>query len=214
MPLSLALLVLSYRPTEIVFVRHGETVANATGKYNAKNINAFSERGKKQVQALAVKLQGMRFDAIIVSPSDRALNSIAPYLRATHQVATIWPELYECCHQVGAARKKPATPSVVYGSHITVPRGLEGLFRLRPGGERYISAPTYNDGMRQVRMGWKLLVQNFAGSGKTVLVVGHSLEGSRMLELLQGKQPLGKLRPANGEIMHFHQTQGTTFARG
>jgi len=214
MPLALALLVLAPRSTEIIFVRHGETVANATGHYNNRTINAFSERGKKQVEALTVKLRGMKFDTIVVSPSERALRSIAPYLRATHRTATIWPELLECCSQPPSARSKPASPKVRYGSKITVPKDLVGLFTLRPGGERYIDAPTFNDGLRQIKMGWQLIVHDFGNSGKTVLVVGHSIEGGRMMEMLQGKQPLGKLRPGNTEIMHFHQTPDGKFVRG
>lgn len=213
MPLAIALLVLASRPTEIVFVRHGETVANATGKYNSRTLNVFSARGQQQVAKLTVKLKGMKFDAIIVSPSGRALRTLAPYLRATHQTAEIWPELYECCHQVGAARLKPAAKNVVYSSRITIPHDLAGLYRLRPGGERYISAPTYNDGMRQVKIGWQLLLQDFAGTGKTVLVIGHSLQGSRMLELLEGKAPVGKLRPDNTEIWRMVQGPGKTFTR-
>jgi len=133
------------------------------------------------------------------------LRTVAPYLRASHRSATIWPELYECCHQVGAARKKPATPQVVYGSKITVPPDLGGLFWLRPGGERLISAPTYNDGMRQIRMGAQLLVKEFGGSGKTILIVSHSLEAGRLMELLQGKEALGRMRPGNTEIIRLQQ---------
>lgn len=212
MSLALALLFLAPpRPTEFVFVRHGETVANATGKYNSRTLNVFSDRGRQQVVALTAKLSGMKFDLILVSPSERALRTVAPYLRASRQKATIWPELYECCHQVGAARNKPATPNVVYGPKITVSPDLGGLFLLRPGGERLISAPTYNDGMRQIRMGRDKLIEAFRGSGERILIVSHSLEAGRLMELLQGKPALGKMRPGNTEIIRLQEGAGGKF---
>ena len=83
---------------DLVFVRHAETVANATGQYSSSTIDRFSSLGESEVKTLTTKLEKEPFfDRIFVSPSPRALRTIAPYLRATHQRATIWPLLYECC---------------------------------------------------------------------------------------------------------------------
>src|SRR5579862_3609661 len=84
------------RSTHLTFVRHGETQANATGRYDSHTLNSFSPRGQQEVAELAGKLPA-RFDRILVSPSTRAMATIAPYLRKTHQTAVIWPLLYECC---------------------------------------------------------------------------------------------------------------------
>ena len=95
--LAAALLLVALKPTEIYFVRHGETIANATGAYNSRTIDTFSALGEKQVAFFNNQIKNRRFDAIVVSPSPRALRTIAPYLRANNLKATVWPELYECC---------------------------------------------------------------------------------------------------------------------
>ena len=67
--------------TDLTFVRHGETVANATGRYRDSTLNTFSERGKKGVEALTGQLQAEpAYARILVSPAPRALRTIAPYL--------------------------------------------------------------------------------------------------------------------------------------
>lgn len=186
--LASLLCALTFQPATITFVRHSETVANATGRYNMRTLNAFSDRGIAQTSKLTVRLGGASFDEVLVSPSPRALKTIAPWLSRNNTQAEVWPELLECCHQKGAARQKPATPSVVFGPKISWPDPLDGLFRYRQGGERLISAPTYQDGLRQIRLAYDRLVREYSGTGKHVLVVGHSIQGGKMIALLTGKQ--------------------------
>jgi broad specificity phosphatase PhoE len=186
MMVSSVIALLALQPMEVVFVRHAETVANATGKYNSTTLNAFSERGKKQVSKLTASLQEESFDAIVVSPSPRALKTIAPYLQRTGQKAEIWPELLECCHQRGAARTKPASPQVRFGSKIEWHPSLSGLFTLREDGTRYIDAPTYADGKRQVALAMQRVLKTWSESGKKVLIVGHSIHGGMLLSQLTG----------------------------
>jgi broad specificity phosphatase PhoE len=188
MLLTTAIALIALKPTEIVYVRHAETQANATGKYNARTLNAFSIRGEKQVADLTQRLKFEKFDAIIVSPSPRALKTIAPYLRSHGTKAEIWPELYECCHQPKSQRSKPAAAKMQFGQRIEWNSTLDGLFSLRSGGERYILSPTYNDGMRQIKQLRTVLVDKFGGSGKRVLVVGHSIVGGHLLAMLTGKR--------------------------
>lgn len=198
MPVTTFLLCLALRPTTIVFVRHGETQANATGKYNSRTIDTFSELGEKQVRELTPKLEKMRFDAIVVSPSPRALKTVAPYLRATHQTATIWPELYECCDAHSKTRPSLLAGGIRFGSPVKVPAELNGLLRLQKGRDHMIMTNSYDDGIKQVQYCAENLKREF--NGKTVLVIGHSLHGGRMLEFLQGKPMLGRIRPANCSI--------------
>ena len=217
--ICLALLALiPFQPTELTFVRHGQTVANATGRYNSETLNAFSERGKDQVTKLTSKLQKMEFDAIIVSPSPRALKTVAPFLQRSGKKAEIWPELLECCHQDGAERNLPASPEVKFGPKIEWDSSLNGLFTLRQDGQRYIEAPTYNDGLRQVEMTVKRIKDTWLGSGKRVLIVGHSIHGGMLVSKLLGgtrialenavpvyleeKEPgVFRLKPANDPIL-------------
>jgi broad specificity phosphatase PhoE len=199
------------KPLEIVFVRHGETQANATGRYNSKTIDTFSDLGKKQVAALTPKLKQMHFDAIVVSPSPRALKTIAPYLKETHQRAEVWPELYECCD--AHSKKIPGLTSkdVRYGAKVKLPDAIASQFALTPGKDRMIAAPSYEDGLRQIRMAANRLKNSYGGTGKTVLVVGHSLHGGRMIEYLLGKPMTGKTRPGNTEIIRLREGVGGMF---
>jgi broad specificity phosphatase PhoE len=191
---------------ELVFVRHGETVANATGRYNSRTIDTFSALGEQQVAALTPKLNGMRFDAIVVSPSPRALKTIAPYLRAhPGSRAEVWPELYECCDNNTKKIKGLTSAQVRYGAVVKLPSDIAPLFFVNAANSRFILAPSYDDGLRQIRIAADRLKRQFGGTGKTVLVVGHSLHGGRMIELLKGKPITGKTRPGNAEILRFRE---------
>lgn len=198
--LLLAIAVLApSKPTEIVFVRHGETLANATGRYNSKTIDTFSPLGEKQVAALTGKLVPMLFDAIVVSPSPRALKTLAPYLRATRQRAEIWPELYECCDAHSKKRPSLLANGWRFGAKIPLPVEIGPLFSFGASGDRFLQTNSYDDGLKAIRLTADNLKKRFAG--KTVLVVGHSLHGGRLIELLQGKPMEGKLRPGNTQLI-------------
>jgi len=169
--------------TPITFVRHGETIANATGKYSNSTLNTLTEKGNQQVELLAKTLP-RRFAGIYVSPAGRCLRTIAPYLKATGQKATIWPELLECCHQRGAERNKPAGP-LQYGPKITVPQDLKPYFVIEPGHEREISSPTYKAGLRQIDMAAERIRK--LPANESFLLVSHSIAGARLFEALTGK---------------------------
>ncbi len=194
------------------FVRHGETVANATGRYNSRTIDTFSAKGEQEVKALTDQLDRMRFDAIVVSPSTRVLRTIAPYLRTHRLTAEVWPELYECCDAHTKKIKGVTSSQVRHGAEVRLPADLAPLFRLDPGNHRYVLAPSYDDGLRQVVLAAEHLRKAFGGSGKTILVVGHSLHGGRLIELLEGKAMVGKIRPENARIMRFREQPNGIFA--
>jgi broad specificity phosphatase PhoE len=207
-----ALVLAPPRPMELIFVRHGETVANATGRYNSRTIDTLSELGQKQVAALTPKLNAMHFDAIVVSPSPRALKTIAPYLRAHPGTrAEVWPELYECCDNNTKKIKGLTSPKVRYGGIVKLTSDIAALFFLNPANNRFMQAPSYDDGLRQIRLAAHHLKRQFGGSGKTVLVVGHSLHGGRMIELIKGKPMTGRTRPGNTEILRFREQPNGTF---
>lgn len=207
-----ALVLAPPRPLEIVFVRHGETQANATGRYNSRTIDTFSALGEKQVAALTPKLMKLRFDGIVVSPSPRALKTVAPYLKATNQKAAVWPELYECCDAHSKKVKGPTSKEPRYGGKVTLPEDISGFFALIPGKDKFVLTPSYEDGLRMIEMAAKRLKNGFAGSGKVILVVGHSLHGGRMIEFLQGKEMTGRTRPGNTEIIRLREQPDGKFS--
>ncbi|RYG36261.1 hypothetical protein EON81_10355 [bacterium] len=180
----LALVALAPATTDLVFVRHSETVANATGKYNSRTLNVFSVKGQKLVDTLTEQLvKAQRFDAIVVSPSPRALRTIAPYLARTGQKATVWPLLYECCTE---RPRQPEAKSFGFGATIKVPSDLNAeSFTIIPTENRLPAPRGYGEGLAQVRASVAEFRQRFAG--KRVLVVGHSAHGGLFLKALTGK---------------------------
>lgn len=170
-------------PLHLTFVRHSETIANATGRYNARTLNAFSERGERLIAALTPRLEKEpRPGVILVSPSPRALRTIAPYLRQTHQRATVWPLLYECCTE---RPKKPAAKAFGYGAKIEIPNDVAGLFVVLPGQDRLPAPRDYGEGLAQVRRAVEGFRSRFH-SGR-VMLVGHSAMGGLFLKALTGR---------------------------
>lgn len=171
--------------TDLTFVRHGETIANATGKYNSKTIDTFSARGEKQVAALTqILLKQRPYDVIVVSPSPRALKTIAPYLRASNRQAMVWPLLYECC-----TSKRPAdahaTKFTFSKNQVNVPSLIAPQFLIDRFNIYLPSSPDYNAGLAQVQATVAAFKKKYAG--KRILVVGHSGHGGQFLKALTGK---------------------------
>ncbi len=173
---------LALTPKSLTFVRHSETVANATGRYNARTLNVFSAKGEALVLALTERLVKEPLpDAIYVSPSPRALRTIAPYLRRTGQRATVWPLLYECCTE---RPRKPEAKGFAYGAKVEIPSDLRGLFVVVPGQDRLPAPKDYGEGLAQVRR----TVEGFRRlQGGRVMLVGHSAHGGLFLKAITGK---------------------------
>ena len=70
----------------IVFVRHGETAYNATGRYQGHTQISLNERGFAQATVVAQRLRRDRFDAIYSSDLRRAVQT-AEAIAAHHEVA-------------------------------------------------------------------------------------------------------------------------------
>lgn len=84
---------------DLYFVRHAQTQANAQGVHTTQTSSTFSEAGLAQVGALTAALKSYRFDAILVSPTERTQQTIRPYLEQSGKSAETWQELTECCWQ-------------------------------------------------------------------------------------------------------------------
>lgn len=186
---------------EIYFVRHGETVANATGRYNGSTLNKLSDAGERQARAVAQLLAKVHFDAAVVSPSLRAELTAAPTLRTHHLVATIWPEFNECCTEHGAARKKPASKDLPLGAAINVPRQVADVAKLARAEDRLYAPANYADGLKMVAASAthvRFVLRN--PDIHRLLIVGHSAQGSRFLDSMLGRKPIGDIEIKNGWV--------------
>ncbi len=195
--------------TSLLIVRHGETLANATGRYNSKTINTFSEKGNAQVARLTKELGNQRFNAIIVSPSERALRTVAPFLKATGQKATVWPELYECC--TGRNKRMDGNGKIRMGAAFALPKDIAPLFRIEPGHEKLIVSQSFSDGVMQVRQGARRLATEFGPNYGSVLIVGHSGAGGVLMEILEGKTTFGKKHPENAVPYAYELVSSSKF---
>ena len=78
---------------EIWYLRHAETLSNSTHHHSHHNDTTFSGTGKRQVATITRKLDRMHFDHIIVSPKERAMMTVRPYLNKHGLKAEVWQEL-------------------------------------------------------------------------------------------------------------------------
>ncbi|MHB8634973.1 MAG: histidine phosphatase family protein [Fimbriimonadaceae bacterium] len=203
-------------PVEVYFVRHGETVSNATGHYNARSLNELTAAGAAQATSVATTLAHVAFDLAIVSPSLRAEKTAAPTLREHHLIATIWPEFNECCTEHGAARRKPASAHLGRGARVTAPSSLASLLRVDPSDNRLYAPANYADGLLQVQVAASrtrallMHVQKPRGVFR-VLIVGHAAQGSRFLDSMLGRRPVGDIELKNGVIVILRAEPGKQF---
>jgi broad specificity phosphatase PhoE len=187
---------------DIYLVRHAETLANVTGVHDSYNDNTLSERGQAQVDALTRELANHRFDAVLVSPAERALLTIQPYLRQSGTVGIVWPELTECCWQ----RERGENGSLQTAQAIRLPAGIAAQFTFRDGDSTFEYANrTYADGVAQVRQAVSLLKQHYYSSGKRILIVFHYHAGAVLMgELLGvGRDSVPGLK--NARVSHLRQ---------
>jgi broad specificity phosphatase PhoE len=80
---------------QLILVRHGETVHNVAGIAQGWNDSALSERGERQVRALAERLKSSGVTAIYSSPLGRALATAEVVAEATGLPVTVLDELRE-----------------------------------------------------------------------------------------------------------------------
>jgi len=196
--------------TEIYFVRHAETMGNLTHSHAKADDQTLSPDGKKEVEALTLTLDRLDFDYIIVSPKLRALKTILPYLKKHRVTAEIWPELAECCWQKD--RRQTSAFDLRRGEKIELTHELARWFSFADSDSHYnYDTRNYSEGILQTMMAADRLKKRFGQSNKTILVIGHYHAGSRLLEILQGMEPIGRYRLSNTSISHLTEQPNGAF---
>lgn len=192
---------------DLYFVRHAETMSNATGRHNRDNEQTFSSAGKEQVAALTESLVGVHLDAIVVSPLWRAQHTIVPFLEKSGRTAEIWPELAECCwqkdHDVAPSQDRRRGALIVPESSLLSCRDEAARYRLD-------NSENYADGVQRVKQTAALLRQRFAGTSSSVLVVGHYWHGAKLLAEFLGWAETA-VKPGNGQVIHLRQGEDGAF---
>src|SRR5690606_25136938 len=65
--------------SQIVLVRHAESEANVAAAWQGRGNAALSPTGRSQVEALAKRVNGRNFDAVVSSPLDRAYETASAF---------------------------------------------------------------------------------------------------------------------------------------
>jgi len=195
--------------TTLYFVRHAETVANATNIYTEETMNKFSETGIKQIERLKLLLEELEFDAIIVSPIWRARFTIYSFLKSRGQTAELWPELAECCWQIDKQSKE----NVALKMGAIIDPEDEIVFKLRDSLSTrfYDVSGSFAEGIAQVDRGVKLFKEKFSGSGKTILMVAHYYSGNHFLHKLLDKNDEKSLELKNAALTKLIQIDNENF---
>jgi broad specificity phosphatase PhoE len=164
----------------LLFVRHGESLGNIGGEYDASMHGNLSPKGYQQAEDLVDKLDGFAFDRILVSPLERAVLTILPYLKKRNLTAEVWQELVEMRGRKDVST--PLPPEFRFGSVVNIPDAAErhvfvpGGMRLPPPDE------SYEEGQRRTRQACLKIMDMYDGKDVTIMVVGHACSGARMLE--------------------------------
>jgi broad specificity phosphatase PhoE len=83
------------RVTELVLVRHGETVWHHDNRYAGRSDVALTDRGRDQAEQLARWAGGTRIDAVHTSPLQRARDTAEPAGRALGVAVAVDERLVE-----------------------------------------------------------------------------------------------------------------------
>jgi probable phosphoglycerate mutase len=77
----------------VTLVRHGETAWSLSGQHTGRTDLPLTERGENHARALAPRLRGSTFAAVLTSPSQRAIRTCE--LVGFQAVAAVEPDLAE-----------------------------------------------------------------------------------------------------------------------
>ena len=197
------------RGLNVFIVRHAETVGNATGVYTEENEKVITEKGYRQIDFLTEFLSEYKFDAVIVSPKIRAINTILPYLKKTNTIAEIWPEVAESHYFF---TKQKGDRRLMRGSRIILDSKARPFFKFNSRQDGYFYKDTgYNNALARIVKACNRIKERFGQSGKTVLIVAHSGSSAILIDVLENKEPIGRHFLANTNLAYMKQSPEDEF---
>ncbi|MCC6414336.1 MAG: histidine phosphatase family protein [Opitutaceae bacterium] len=194
---------------KVYYLRHAQTGANAVKYFKdvphderpayVGNANTFSPKGEEQAADVPRKLAPYHFDFIAVSPLWRTRHTILPYLQAQQRSVVIWPELAEFGGRdgdlslIGTDGLPPARAELLKGGRkIVIPAEEQRWFTLPDTSQ---TKPHLGrggaEGAADLTALEQLVIdrvrQEFGGTDKSILLVGHGNAGKYLLSLLTGE---------------------------
>jgi broad specificity phosphatase PhoE len=195
---------------QLYFCRHGQSVGNLTNDYSTPAHDQLSSLGWEQAERLAKRLAEYDLDVIYSSPARRVMETITPYLNQIGRRAEVWPELIEGCWQEDRQSAPPAR------SDPPRPFALDEALRDRfvPCSSPSFWAPegeAYCECVVRIEQVAARLLERHAGTPDRVLVVGHEYAGGRLIEMLLGIEPQGRLYHTNTGLSRLVEREDGTF---
>lgn len=181
---------------KLYLVRHGQSMGNLTGDFSTDAHDQLSELGHRQAQALAIHLQGMEWNAIYCSPLRRALQTIYPYAKMSGRQIEIWPDLAESCWQEDKDIKEE--DSLRYIPAQLPPALDKKYFHFKdnhPVQPHY--EESYSQGIHRLKQFLRDLKSRHEGKDDRILLISHGYTMSRLVEMILGFHPDGRIDHAN-----------------
>ena len=195
---------------QFYFVRHAQSMGNMTNDYSTSAHDQLSPNGWQQAEQLVERFAGIHFNAIYVSTATRTMQTITPFLQHCGLRARLWPALQEACWQ--RDRTTPVPLRAEPPAEFTIPPGedirfdiLDGCQDLPPANE------TYQEGRVRIIGVYEHLMHWHSGRTDIILVVGHEHAGGRLVELLLGLDPEGRIRHSNTGLTHLIERDNHIF---
>ncbi|MDQ6963149.1 MAG: histidine phosphatase family protein [Mariprofundaceae bacterium] len=200
--------------TDFYFVRHAQTLANATGEYTKVNEKTISVKGQKQIKRLVYKLNKYHgpFDHIIVSPTVRTRETALAYLKEEpYRSAELWPEVSECCWH---KKKNDVEPDYRNRGRIGLRSEHKPYYHFRSMAKKdmsWFSTSSYQDGQAQIKKAITMLKARYGHSGKKILIVTHYYAGLKMINTLLGDRYKQLHVFKNAKVTHLRQDKDGSF---
>jgi len=183
--------------TTLYLVRHGESEANAAGRYAGQTDSPLTERGREQARAVAEALRDVHLDRVISSDLSRARDTAEEIAREHGLAVEVLAELREI--DVGEAAGRTIEDT-------------RQRFDWGPG--RFVQWPD-GESLEQVRDRVVPATQRIVAqsSGKTVCIVGHGGVARVLVSHFLGLLPTlyQHHAPTQNTNITIVRTDGTTY---
>ncbi len=165
----------------ILFVRHGKSMANATGMVGTPE-TPLAEEGLEQARITGQDLRGQNVTRIVCSPFIRAQQTaeiIAGELGIALDQITIIPDLYE--RRLGTLEGKPKQYESAYYYENDSDNGFE----------------TQTELIGRVKRALDETIEIAKNTEGTTVAVGHATSGFYFLQVAKGKESFSEFDPVN-----------------
>jgi len=154
----------SVKSMKLILVRHGQTISNAEKRYQGRIDAPLSEKGERQIKAVAEELKSEKIDAIYSSTIGRALKTAKEIAKFHKVLIEEKKELGEVSYGKFEGKTIAEVKAAFPGEYEK--RRQNTYYHRPPGGETLVELE------ERVAPLVKKIISDF--SGKTVVVVAHN----------------------------------------